>query len=108
MSARRLAKTKATTSQPLEAASIAPLSYMFAGSTVDAEGRRVALKPPLSLTEREQDEAIFAHVVAHMSTQRLCSVHGAIFPAFDQLVSEHVITLQEIAGRAQSVCANRT
>jgi tetratricopeptide (TPR) repeat protein len=81
-------------------ASVAPLSHMFTGSALDAEGRRVALKPPLPLSEKERDEAIFAHVVAHMSTQRLCSIHGAIFPAFDQLVSEHVITLQEMEALA--------
>jgi hypothetical protein len=80
--------------------SVAPLSHLFAGSTLDAEGKRVALMPPLPVSEKERDEAIFAHVVAHMSTQRLCSVHGAIFPAFKQLVSEHVIALQEMEALA--------
>jgi len=79
-----------------ESASVAPLSFLAAGVTKDAEGRTVGLKPPLSLGENEQYDAIFAHVVAPMSIERQFNVQGVIIPAFDQLCSEHVITLQEM------------
>jgi hypothetical protein len=79
-----------------ELASVAPLSFMAAGMTKDAEGRTVGKKPPLSLSESGQDDAVFAHVVSQMRITRQFNVLGVIIPAFEQLLSEHLVTLEEM------------
>ena len=73
-----------------------PLQHLFATAIVDSEGRRVGIAPAGKADAAENDEAIFAQIVEQMGLQRRFTVQAYIIPALDQVVLEHVVTLDEL------------
>ena len=73
-----------------------PLQHLFATAIVDSEGRRVGIAPAGKADAAEDDEAIFAQIVEQMGLQRRFTVQAYIIPALDQVVLEHVVTLDEL------------